>query len=79
MHTTVLENLLYSFEQDVKFMIFYDGRFDFNTEIQNNVTETYYRLSLTIRDLLHTTYGAKRTVHRVHYAPPKTKRCNNYQ
>lgn len=54
-------------------MIFYDVSFDFNTEIQNSVTETYYRSSLTIRNSLHTTYGATRTVNRVHYAPKRPR------
>jgi hypothetical protein len=61
------------FERGVEFMIFPDGSFDFNTEIQNNVTETYYRSSGTRRSSVNTTYGAPETVNRVYYASQRPR------
>ena len=60
-------------ERGVEFLIFPDGSFDFNTEIQNNVTETYYRSSRTRRGSVNTTYGAPGTVNRVHYSTPRPR------
>jgi hypothetical protein len=60
-------------ERGVEFMIFPDGSFDFNTEIQNNVSETYYRSSRTRRHSVNTTYGAPGTVNRVHYVSPRPR------
>ncbi|WP_047546611.1 hypothetical protein [Psychroserpens sp. Hel_I_66] len=54
------------FERGVEFLIFPDGSFDFNTEIQNNVTNTYYRTPRTRRGSVNTTYGvpgASRDIH----------------
>ncbi|TXE17273.1 hypothetical protein ES692_09825 [Psychroserpens burtonensis] len=49
-----LNNVRYRFtepivfiERGVEFMIFPDGSFDFNTELENNISETYYRTSRT--------------------------------
>ena len=60
-------------ERGVEFLIFPDGSFDFNTEIENNVTETYYRTSRTRRSSVNTTYGAPGTVNRVHYSTPRPR------
>jgi len=61
------------FERGVEFLIFPDGSFDFNTEIQNNVTETYYRSSRTRRSSVNTTYGAPGTVNSVRYVNPRPR------
>jgi hypothetical protein len=60
-------------ERGVEFMIFPDGSFDFNTEIQNNVSDTYYRTSRTRRGSINTTYGAPGTTNRVHYTNPRPR------
>lgn len=60
-------------ERGVEFLIFPDGSFDFNTEIQNNFTETYFRSSQTRRSSVNTTYGAPGTVNRVHYSNPRPR------
>ncbi|WP_299229247.1 hypothetical protein [uncultured Psychroserpens sp.] len=53
-------------ERGVEFMIFPDGSFDFNTEIQNNVSQMYYRRN-SRRHSVNTTYGAPGMVNRVYY------------
>nr|WP_321223972.1 hypothetical protein [uncultured Psychroserpens sp.] len=60
-------------ERGVEFLIFPDGSFDFNTEIQNNVGETYYRTTRTRRASVNTTYGAPGTVNRVQYSTPRPR------
>ena len=60
-------------ERGVEFLIFPDGSFDFNTEIQNYVTATYYRSSRTRRSSVNTIYGAPGTVNRVHYSAPRPR------
>jgi hypothetical protein len=60
-------------ERSVEFLIFPDGSFDFNTEIQNNVTATYYRSSRTRRSSVNTIYGAPKTVNKVHYSVPRPR------
>ena len=60
-------------ERGVEFLIFPDGSFDFNTEIGNTVSETYYRTSRTRRGSINTTYGAPGTVSRVHYSTPRAR------
>lgn len=60
-------------ERGVEFLIFPDGSFDFNTELENNITETYYRSTRTRRGSVNTTYGAPGTVNRVHYAAPRPR------
>lgn len=60
-------------ERGIEFMIFPDGSFDFNTEIANNVTNTYYRTSTTTArrsNAVNVTFGAPGTVSRVHYSTP---------
>ncbi|WCO00362.1 hypothetical protein [Psychroserpens ponticola] len=54
-------------ERGVEFLIFPDGSFDFNTEIENNTSNMYYR-SNTKRSSVNTTYGAPGTINRVHYS-----------
>ncbi|WP_299335263.1 hypothetical protein [uncultured Psychroserpens sp.] len=54
-------------ERGVEFLIFPDGSFDFNTEIDNNVSDIYYRNSRTRRGSVNTTHGAPGTVGRAHY------------
>ncbi|MDG5491903.1 hypothetical protein [Psychroserpens sp. SPM9] len=60
-------------ERGVEFLIFPDGSFDFNTEIDQTVSETYYRNSRTRRSSVNTTYGAPGTVSRVHYSAPRPR------
>lgn len=53
-------------ERGVEFLIFPDGSFDFNTELENNTSNVYYRAN-TRRNSINTTFGAPGTVSRVHY------------
>jgi hypothetical protein len=53
-------------ERGVEFLIFPDGSFDFNTELENNASNVYYR-SNTRRSSINTTFGAPGTVNRGHY------------
>nr|WP_321235488.1 hypothetical protein [uncultured Psychroserpens sp.] len=55
-------------ERGVEFLIFPDGSFDFNTELENNVSDVYYRTSRTRRSSINTTYGAPGSVSRIHYS-----------
>jgi hypothetical protein len=55
-------------ERGVEFLIFPDGSFDFNTELQNNVSDVYYRNSRTRRNSVNTTYGSPGTVSRINYS-----------
>jgi len=61
------------FERGVEFLIFPDGSFDFNTEIENTVSQTYYRRTTTRRASVNTTYGARGTVNHVRYAAPSPR------
>ncbi|MCK8480702.1 hypothetical protein [Psychroserpens algicola] len=55
-------------ERGVEFLIFPDGSFDFNTEINTNISDVYYRTSKSRRSSVNTTYGAPGTVSRIHYS-----------
>ncbi|WP_040278546.1 hypothetical protein [Psychroserpens damuponensis] len=79
-HGEDLNNTRYRFaepivfiERGVEFLIFPDGSFDFNTEIQNNVSQMYYRSSPTRRSSVNTTYGAPGTVNRVRFSTPRPR------
>lgn len=63
-------------ERGVEFLIFPDGAFDFNTQINNNhynsgYDNQYYRRSNTRRRFTNTTFGAPGT--RVKYSKPRSK------
>ncbi|WP_131506842.1 hypothetical protein [Meridianimaribacter sp. CL38] len=61
-------------ERGVEFMIFPDGSFDFNTNIENTYQtgNVYYRSTTTHRSSVNVTYGAPGTVSRVHYSTPRS-------
>lgn len=63
-------------ERGVEFLIFPDGTFDFNTNVESNHYDNdydngYYRRSNTRRRSVNTTYGAPRT--RVNYTRPRSR------
>ena len=60
-------------ERGVEFLIFPDGSFDFNTEIENNFTDTYYRSRISRRGSVNTTFGAPGTVSPIHYSRPRSR------
>ena len=60
-------------ERGVEFLIFPDGTFDFNTEIDNNISDVYYKNSRTRRSSVNITYGAPGTVSRVNYSTPRPR------
>ncbi len=60
-------------ERGVEFLVFPDGSFDFNTQLQVSSSETYYKSSRSRRDMVNTTYGAPGTVNRIHYSEPRSR------
>ena len=60
-------------ERGVEFLIFPDGSFDFNTEIEASFSNAYYRTSNLRRGTVNSTYGAPGTVRRMHYSKPRSR------
>ncbi|OUR90714.1 hypothetical protein A9Q87_12220 [Flavobacteriales bacterium 34_180_T64] len=60
-------------ERGVEFLIFPDGSFDFNTEIEANFSDSYYRTSNSRRGTVNSTYGTPGTLSRIHYSRPRSK------
>lgn len=65
-------------ERGVEFMIFPDGSFDFNTNVNTDFHTSnhyYYRSStkITRRESVNTTFGAPGTSSRVHYSSPRDR------
>ena len=58
-------------ERGVEFLIFPDGSFDFNTQIEQTQGDNYYRRSTTKRRSVNTTYGAPGT--QVTYSTPRDR------
>lgn len=58
-------------ERGVEFLIFPDGSFDFNTQLEQTQGDNYYRRSTTNRRSVNTTYGAPGT--QVTYSTPRDR------
>ena len=58
-------------ERGVEFLIFPDGSFDFNTQLEQTQGDNYYRRSTTKRRSVNTTYGAPGT--QVTYSTPRDR------
>ncbi len=62
-------------ERGVEFLIFPDGSFDFNTNIEDTYynSNTYYRTLNTKRSSINVSIGAPVTVARIHYSAPTSR------
>lgn len=62
-------------ERGVEFLIFPDGSFDFNTNIEDTYysANTYYRSTTTRRSSVNVTFGTPNTVSRIHYSAPTSR------
>lgn len=62
-------------ERGVEFLIFPDGSFDFNTNIEDTYYDAnlYYRTSTTRRSSVNVTFEAPRTVAKIHYSAPSSR------
>ncbi|MCB0445617.1 MAG: hypothetical protein KDC68_08225 [Gelidibacter sp.] len=60
-------------ERGVEFLIFPDGSFDFNTNINDSFNDNlYYKTTNTKRSSVNATFGAPGTVSRIHYSQPRS-------
>jgi hypothetical protein len=62
-------------ERGVEFLIFPDGSFDFNTNIEDTYynANTYYRISSARRSSVNVNFEAPSTVSRIHYSAPSSR------
>jgi hypothetical protein len=62
-------------EGGVEFLIFPDGSFDFNTNIEDTYynANTHYRSTNTRRSSVEVTFGTQRTASRIYYSAPSSR------